>query len=322
RVTVPRRHTPVSFAPYPLAPTERMVVTRETGEPTVLLAHGTSVLRVATEPAEPSEPSTDEGALVGTTPDHRVLFKGGRVRVLERGTDREVAALALPQGAAPGITDEKRLWVLHPVGGGAIDMSAYELPALRRLVGFRLPARSDAPPLQGDLRGPVSYVRERVDGRERLLFFSDGMLSSWDAATGEPLSEPVPVGGTDAVRAYRLEAHLHDRPGPPGQDAVALHDRTVELWDVPSGRLLGTIPTQLNTDLTRLGYDVLAFDPTGTRIVTLAAGRTIQVWDLDAAAPARPPIAAPRVDEIAGFDAEGHLVVLDRSDSDPTLITI
>src|SRR5690606_5976811 len=50
RVTVPRRHTPVSFAPYPLAPTERMVVTRETGEPTVLLAHGTSVLRVATEP--------------------------------------------------------------------------------------------------------------------------------------------------------------------------------------------------------------------------------------------------------------------------------
>src|SRR5690606_19485139 len=76
------------------------------------------------------------------------------------------------------------------------------------------------------------------------------------------------------------------------------------------------------TDLTRLGYDVLAFDPTGTRIVTLAAGRTIQVWDLDAAAPARPPIAAPRVDEIAGFDAEGHLVVLDRSDSDPTLITI
>ena len=322
RVTVPRRHTPVSFAPYPLAPTERMVVTRETGEPTVLLAHGTSVLRVATEPAEPSEPSTDEGALVGTTPDHRVLFKGGRVRVLERGTDREVAALALPQGAAPGITDEKRLWVLHPVGGGAIDMTAYELPALRRLVGFRLPARSDAPPLQGDLRGPVSYVRERVDGRERLLFFSDGMLSSWDAATGEPLSEPVPVGGTDAVRAYRLEAHLYDRPGHPGQVAVALHDRPVELWDVPSGRLLGTIPTQLNTDLTRLGYDVLAFDPTGTRIVTLAAGRTIQVWDLDAAAPARPPIAAPRVDEIAGFDAEGHLVVLDRSDSDPTLITI
>jgi hypothetical protein len=315
RVTLPRRHTPVSFTPWPLSPTERMVVTRETGEPTVLLAHGTSVLRLATEPAEPPAADSWSVRLVGTTPGHRVMLERGTVRVLERGTDRELAALPLPEGAAPTIGDEERLWVVDALGGGAVEVTWYELPTLRRLVGFRLPARSDAPPLDGDIRGPVSYVRDSVDGRERLLLLSDGMLSSWDAVTGQPLSAPVPVGPADAARAYRLQSRMYGRPAHPGQVAVTVHERPVELWDVPAGRRVATIPTDLNPDLTRIGNEVLAFEPTGTRLATLAAGRTIQVWDVDAAAPARPPIAAPRSQELVGFDADGHLVTLDRDDT-------
>jgi hypothetical protein len=312
RVTVPRQLTPLGLVTWPLSPSDRTVVTSAAGEPTVLLAHGTSVLRLATEPAEP--PAADV-RLVGTTPGHRVVLERGTVRVLERGTDRELAALPLPQGAAPTIGDEEQLWVVDALGGGAVDVTWYELPTLRRLVGFRLPARSDAPPLDGDIRGPVSYVREPVDGHERLLVLSDGMLSSWDAATGQPLSAPVPVGPADAARAYRLQSRLYGRPAHPGQVAVTARERPVELWDVPAGRWLATIPTDLNPDLTRIGNEVLAFDPTGTRLATLAAGRTIQVWDVDAAAPARPPIAAPRSQELVGFDADGHLVTLDQDNT-------
>jgi WD40 repeat protein len=315
RLTVPRELTPLGLAAWPLSPTDRMAVTSGTGGPAVLLAHGTSVLRLATEPAAPPPSNPSEIFLVGTTREHRVMKERGTVRVLERATDRELAALLLPAGVLAEVSSDEHLWVADPVGGGAFEVAWYELPTLRRVLGFRLPARSDAPPLEGRLHGGVSYVRDAVDGRERLLILSDGMLSSWDAATGQPLSTPVPVGATDAARAYRLESRLYDRPGHPGQVAVSTHDRPVELWDVPAGRRLATIPTELNPDLTRIGSDVLAFDPTGTELATLAAGRTIQVWDVDAAAPARPPIAAPQAQELVGFAADGYLVTLNQADN-------
>jgi WD40 repeat protein len=144
-----------------------------------------------------------------------------------------------------------------------------------------------------------------------LLVLSDGMLSTWDAGTGQPLSTPVPVGPPDEVRSYRLESWIWERPGHPGQVAVSAGDQPVELWDVPAGRRLASIPIALNTGLTSVGNSVLAFDPTGTRLAALAADRTIQLWDVDAATPARPPIPAPRAQEIVGFDADGHLVTLD-----------
>jgi hypothetical protein len=322
RATLPRGLTPVAVTSWPLATTDRMAVTSGPGEPTVLLAHGTSVLRLAMEPAEPPGPDRWEVGLLGTTRDHRVVRDRGTVRVLERGTERELASLPLPEGVRPAVSSEEQLWVVHPLGGGSYDVTWYELPALRRVLGIRLPARSDAPPLADELRGTVSYQRESVDGHERLLVLGDGMLSTWDAATGQPLSAPVPVGAPDAVRAYRLESRLYGRPGHPGQVAVVTHERPVELWDVPAGRRLGTIPAELNPDLTRIGNDVVAFDATGTRLATLAAGRTIQVWDVDAAVPARPPIAAPQAQELAGFDVEGHLVTRDgESNATPGTLT-
>jgi WD40 repeat protein len=322
RVTVPRGLTPVAVSSWPFATTDRMTVTSGPGEPTVLLAHGTSVLRLSTEPAEPPGPERWDLSLLGTTRDHRVVRDRGTVRVLERGTERELASLPLPEGARPATGSAEQLWVVQSIGGGVVDVTWYELPALRPVTGIRLPARSDAPPLADDLRGTISYQRESVDGRERLLVLSDGMLSTWDAATGQPLSAPVPVGAPDAVRAYRLESRLYGRPGHPGQVAVVTHQRPVELWDVPAGRRLATIPTELNPDLTRIGNDVVAFDPTGTRLATLAAGRTIQVWDVDAAVPARPPIAAPQAQELAGFDVEGHLVTRDgENNTSPETLT-
>ncbi|GAA0937467.1 AAA family ATPase [Pseudonocardia zijingensis] len=306
RVTLPRSLMPLSLANVSLARADRLSVEDGAGEPTVLVAHGRSLLRLATEPAEPLGGARSDIARIGTR-DHRVVRERDLVRVLERGTGREVAAMELPVATNVLMGDRDQLWVVHRLDSGEVDLTWYELPTLRRTAGVRVPARPGVPPAAGATRGAVSYHRESVDGRDRLLVLSEGVLSTWDAATGQPLAAPVPIGPPEDAAAYRLRSLLHARPGHPGQVAVSTHERQVQLWDVPAGRQLATIPVEPNPDLTQSGNDVLEFDPTGARLAVLAAG-AIEYWDVDAVAPVRPPVPAPLARDLAGFDPDGRLV--------------
>jgi hypothetical protein len=101
---------------------------------------------------------------------------------------------------------------------------------------------------------------------------------------------------------------MHLRPDHPGQVAV-VRIGEVQVWDVPLGRLVATIPAAPLLDTLSGGASPIAFDASGDRLAVLGDDHTLQVWDVATATQIRPPIPAPTISNLLGFDADGYLVV-------------
>jgi hypothetical protein len=202
------------------------------------------------------------------------------------------------------------VWNARPAPGGW-RLTRHELPALRPAEEFLLPSRDGAtPPGVGPRRPVITFVREDAAGSDRLFAIGDGVLTGWDVGIARQIGPPIPLGATERQIALdRTNPHMHLRPGHPGQVAV-VRIGEVQVWDVPLGRLVAVIPAAPLLSTLDGGASPISFDASGDRLAVLGSDRTLQLWEVDTATQIRPPIAAPTISHLLGFDADGYLVVI------------
>jgi WD40 repeat protein len=283
---LPGRDTSHGVAP-------RVGVSNATGDPAVLFAHGTSVLRLRTEPA-----LDEDNVLV------RRLADGGRyvtvhsqetaqvtVTIDDVASGRRIATVPnLPYSLNPVLMGNS-LWLFYAVCADR-QFDRYEISPPHRVATFVPPA-----PDKNRLGWDNAFADERGS---MLLTTCGGALSAVDPMTATPLAPPImlaPPGPYEQDGTMRLAA----RPRHVGQAAVSTAGG-VELWDVLNGRKLATIPVHPS----EVGVGMV-FDPSGQRIALLTQDKTIELWDVETATPVRAPIPAAGTRTLLGFDADGYL---------------
>ena len=92
------------------------------------------------------------------------------------------------------------------------------------------------------------------------------MAQVWDAATGQPIGEPL-RGHESQVESATFS--------PDGKRIVtASRDKTARIWDASTGQPIGE-PIRGHEDWVLSA----TFSPDGTRIVTASRDRTARIWD-------------------------------------------
>jgi WD40 repeat protein len=277
--------------------------------PQVVFARGSALLVLRAEPIPADEPSV--GLIIGTVDGVRLVKTGEGLHTTDTATGHRLAEV-------PGVTDaysvtgldEGGVWNARLAPGGW-HLTRYELPALRRAEELLLTSRDgSSPPVDNGSRPAITFVRESAADGGRLFAIGDGVLTGWDVGAARQVGPPIPLGTTEQqIGLDRTYPHMHLRPGHPGQVAV-VRIGEVQVWDVPLGRLVATIPAAALLDTLYVGASPIAFDASGDRLAVLGTDHTLQLWDIDTAAQVRPPIPAPTISNLLGFDADGYLVVV------------
>jgi WD40 repeat protein len=113
--------------------------------------------------------------------------------------------------------------------------------------------------------GAVWVAAFSPDGRQILTGSWDGTAQLWDAATGQPRSQPL--AHDDQVRAVAFSPDSR-------WVATGSLDGTARLWDATTGRPLGPrLPHSGKV------WD-LAFDATGHKILTGCADGKARLWEI------------------------------------------
>jgi hypothetical protein len=169
------------------------------------------------------------------------------------------------------------------------DTNAYvdrhALPDLSQTLRLAVPRRPDS---QGANAGTATKGTT-----ETLVIAADGTLTAFDTRTERRLGNPVPVPAMSDSQLMWVRA---DHPG----EAIIAGRDVLELWDVPSGRRLGS--GSLTVERHR------GVVTRGNTLVALTAERDIEVRTLPNMERVGAPIAAPELEALLGFDAEGRLV--------------
>nr|WP_156993444.1 hypothetical protein [Pseudonocardia acaciae] len=282
-------------------------VSTVTGQPSALVAHGTSLLRMRTEPGltdqeiPRSRQLMDGDRYLSLYPDTPTRGQG-TFAVEDRATGRRIAAVEGLPPTTSAILVGNSMWLHHPVDG-RVETDRYDIVPLTKATTFVAPGPALGGP--GTLGGSGFGAHFATEGSTTMMLaVSGGVLSALDAMTGRLLAAPVTLGPPEEFDRLFREVGLTARPGrPPGQVAVT-GARDVKIWDALTGREVATIPVR------PWGTDSVAFDPTGQRIAILTNSKTIELWSVEPANLLQPPIPMTDGRSLVGFDAEGNLCVL------------
>jgi WD40 repeat protein/tetratricopeptide (TPR) repeat protein len=169
--------------------------------------------------------------------------------------------------------DEATKVVFNPAGGRA-QAQVLSVGRDGRARLFRRSAAgwvSDTPPLAHE--GWVVDAAFSADGTRVVTGARDQTARVWDAATGRPLTPPLQHRGTVTTVAFRDD----------GRRVVAAsgYNRKPDEFDL---REWDTVNEQVRSRLLALPRPVtltaMATGPGSNRLVTVAGGSTVQVWDL------------------------------------------
>lgn len=278
----------------------------------VVMAAGPTALRLHTTPEVPVAP---EGV-----PPSRVLDTGGGVlvavdrlglRTFDMSNGRELARRARPMSNDFSQNWSDQPWVLDR-DATAWTLTAYSLPDLTPGVQITLPAGPGPLP---DEKGARVAFSGPVDGKpQSVLGIVGGALSAWDATTGRPLGTPIQLA-SDVTEGqwYRSNVQLWPRLGHPEQALVGTPTGSVQLWDVPAGKLLRELPIPV------IGPSSIA--AAGDQLAVRTKWEAIDVWDLATGEQVAENLPFPGIVSLRGFTAAGDLVaVKDRSFDDERIV--
>jgi WD40 repeat protein len=111
---------------------------------------------------------------------------------------------------------------------------------------------------------PVRTAFFSPDGRTVLTLCEDEKVRLWDAATGEPVGQPLEHPGEVRAVAFSPDSHLVVTAG---------EDGTARLWDPATGRPVGKQWEHKGPVL------AVAFLPGGRAVVTGSADRKVRLWE-------------------------------------------
>ncbi|WP_232667394.1 serine protease [Pseudonocardia sp. TRM90224] len=259
------------------------------GSPTVILAHGTSALRLRAHPVVTSGDGTAWPADDG----HVIAFDQGGVAVYDQDFRRTVALTNQEAGLGPAgsvfIGDGLVVLDQHPAGWTITD---FAVPSLQRRSVHELPATA---------QGFRPAIRLLPD---RLIVFSGFRVTTWDRATGAQLYEPITFP-EQTFHEATLFAVRPDRP-----DEVALpRNLGGELWDLRERRHLADVP--LVGSQQPVAY---AYSPAGDRLVGVTIGQDLDVRDRSDLQPVRSVIPVPGATGLLGVSQDGHALTTQTTD--------
>ena len=262
-----------------------MAVTDGFASATVLLAHGSSILRLRAQPL-PASPDTtlwpvdDDRYVVSFDQNGTAVFDRGLARIA--GLTHAQAGTSSNDGyayTASGLV----VVAPQPDGWTVTDLA---LPTLARRSAFRLPPAPRRP--------SVAVLDDRV------LTISAHEVTAWDRATGEPLYEPtrLPDSGYPDTPSFAV------RPGHPDK-VVITTDLAAAVWDLRQRRQIADVPRTGS-----LKPIDMAFTPAGDRLVSSTLGGNLEVRDADTLQPARPAFPAPGTVSLVGVTRDGYAMTM------------
>ena len=131
------------------------------------------------------------------------------------------------------------------------------------------------------------------DSQDAFIGDGDGSVRLWDPSTGQLIH-------TLNVRHMQAMAF-----SPDGRTLATIGENSsVQLWNLASGTLTGTLPATKNLDS---GVSQVAFSPNGKLLATADANGTIQLWDTSVSQPSRALRAADGVNAVA-FSPDGKIL--------------
>jgi hypothetical protein len=202
-----------------------------------------------------------------------------RFTLHDPATGKQLAGVVAEQDGGWFVNDA--LWTLGRDDTGW-HLDRHALPDLTPTLRLAAPGHADA---------ESAVAGTATDGAtETAIIAANGMITAFDARTGARLGDPVTVPNGHG---------LWVRPGHPGE-AIVIAGTVLELWDVPSGRRLGS--ADLNVKYRR------GVITRGDTLVAISAEGNLEVRTLPTMELVGAPIAAPDVQQLLGFDAEGRLV--------------